>query len=312
MLSRSEAMSEVMWHLVRHDAHGYSQPARAGDGTEEEVRLSDGERVIVHGGDYDCSEAVRVAVDCALSGSHYGPIAYMWTGNERDALLSVGFEEVSPWKARNGDVLLRKGHTEMVIARDGALTQAGFRQSETGGIRGKKGDQTGREATYSGFRPEAWQMAFRYAGPEKDAPQKKEAEDMQQVFNNGGEVYRLYNPYSGAHHFTTSAGERDSLKAAGWQYEGVAWTAQIGQFAVYRLYNPNSADHLLTTNFGEAKSCADAGWQYEGVPFMATPSGTEVYRLYNPYAGQHMYTASRAERDSLEAAGWRAESGFCV
>lgn len=36
-MRRAEAMSEVMWHLITDDAHGYSQPARAGDGTEETI-----------------------------------------------------------------------------------------------------------------------------------------------------------------------------------------------------------------------------------------------------------------------------------
>ena len=170
-LTRAQAASEVMWHLVTHDAHGYSQPARSGDGTEEELYLSDGERVVIHGGDYDCSESVRVAVNCALSGSYHDPITHMWTGSERDDLLAVGYEEISPWDAQDGDVLLTEGHTEMVIDMDGRLIQAGFRHSEDYDIHGWQGDQTGDESSWSDFDPTDWQTAFRYVGPEReDAP----------------------------------------------------------------------------------------------------------------------------------------------
>lgn len=320
-LTRAQAASEVMWHLVTHDAHGYSQPARSGDGTEEELYLSDGERVVIHGGDYDCSEAVRVAVNCSLSGDYHDPITYMWTGCEREDLLAVGYEEISPWDAQDGDVLLTDGHTEMVIDMDGRLIQAGFRHSEDYDIHGWQGDQTGDESSYSDYDPSEWAAAFRYVGPEREdpapvhveTPQEREAREMQPVSNGSGDVYRFYNPYNGAHHFTTSAAERDALVGAGWKSEGVAWTAKVGTQAVYRLYNPGNADHLFTTNFDEGKSCADAGWFYEGVPFMASGEGPEVFRLYNPHNGLHMYTTSATERDALVASGWNSEGvGFRV
>lgn len=167
-LTRSQAMSEVTWHLVTDESHGYSQPGRMGDGTEEDIVLSDGETVTVHGKDYDCSECMRVAVNCALTGSYHEPITYMWTGSERDDLLAVGFEEISPWDAQDGDILLMDGHTEMVIDMDGRLVQAGFRHSEDYGIDGEPGDQTGDESSYSDFDPSEWDTAFRYCGPERE------------------------------------------------------------------------------------------------------------------------------------------------
>jgi hypothetical protein len=36
-------------------------------------------------------------------------------------------------------------------------------------------------------------------------------------------VYRLYNPYSGEHVYTTDAREYAQVGAAGWHQEGVAW-----------------------------------------------------------------------------------------
>jgi hypothetical protein len=158
MLTYSEMASEVMWHLVTDDEHGYSQPRRMGDGTTEELILSDGTPVYIHGGDYDCSEAVRM---CYAAVGVLPDDSYMWTGNERELLLSNGFEEISPWDAQDGDVVLTSGHTEMVLDMDGSRIQAGFRHSEDYDIDGETGDQTGDEATWSGYRPEAWQTAFR-------------------------------------------------------------------------------------------------------------------------------------------------------
>jgi hypothetical protein len=158
MLTYSEMASEVMWHLVTDDEHGYSQPRRMGDGTTETIYLSDGTPVCVHGGDYDCSEAVRM---CYAAVGVLPDDSYMWTGNERELLLSNGFEEISPWDAQDGDVVLTSGHTEMVLDMDGSRIQAGFRHSEDYDIDGETGDQNGDEATWSGYRPEAWETAFR-------------------------------------------------------------------------------------------------------------------------------------------------------
>ena len=43
--------------------------------------------------------------------------------------------------------------------------------------------------------------------------------------SEGQVLYRLYNPnaVAGAHHYTTSASERDKLISLGWRYEGTAW-----------------------------------------------------------------------------------------
>ena len=55
----------------------------------------------------------------------------------------------------------------------------------------------------------------------------------------GQEVWRLYNPYTGEHFYTTSSGERDHLASVGWNDEGLGWVAPQGSDeAVCRLYNP--------------------------------------------------------------------------
>lgn len=168
MLRRAEAAAQVMEHLIDHAAHGYSQINRAGDGTTETITLSSGEKVQIHGGDYDCSEAVRMcyAAPGVLPWSYWA--SYIWTGNEREVLLSHGFIEVpvaAANKMQRGDVLWREGHTELYL---GGL-QGGARIDEQRDIKGRrKGDQTGWEIAKSAYTPTRWTKAYRYAGPERN------------------------------------------------------------------------------------------------------------------------------------------------
>ncbi|MDR2977104.1 MAG: hypothetical protein LBV19_07365 [Streptococcaceae bacterium] len=72
------------------------------------------------------------------------------------------------------------------------------------------------------------------------------------VFGNAAKadvpIYRMLNPNSGEHFYTTSTYEVNSLVTSGWQYEGESWTAPNSGSAVYRLYNPNSGVHFYTTS----------------------------------------------------------------
>jgi uncharacterized protein YgiM (DUF1202 family) len=163
-----------MLHLVNHSAHGYSQPARAGDGTIETLKLSDGTVTTVHGGDYDCSEAVRM---CYVAAGVLPRGCYMWTGNEAALLKAHGFASVGLGDLRVGDVLLRRGHTEMVVSVGGKLMQAGFRISERGTIDGRKGDQTGYESAYSALVPSKWSWAYRYVGGQPTGAAKATVHD---------------------------------------------------------------------------------------------------------------------------------------
>lgn len=170
MLTRANAAAEVMEHLVTHEAHGYSQPNRLGDGTTETLTLSDGEQVTFHGGDYDCSEAVRA---CYAAVGVLPKDSYMWTGNEVELLTLYGFGRVSLSDRKRGDVLLRSGHTEILLDRN---TQAGFRRSETGGIDGKQGDQDGYESASSAYDGK-WESCWRYFGAELEDDTTEESED---------------------------------------------------------------------------------------------------------------------------------------
>lgn len=131
-------------------------------------------------------------------------------------------------------------------------------------------------------------------------------------------MYRLYNPNSGEHFYTASAGERKHLVSVGWRYEGIGWYAPTSGYPVYRVYNPNAGDHHYTTKRSEVEMLKKAGWREEDGGW-ATPSKDggyaenydfiPVYRQYNPNAktGAHNFTTSKAESDSLVRAGWKDE-----
>ncbi|MEE8841675.1 MAG: GBS Bsp-like repeat-containing protein [Eubacteriales bacterium] len=125
-------------------------------------------------------------------------------------------------------------------------------------------------------------------------------------------MYRLYNPNSGEHFFTSSQSERDHLVSVGWKYEGTAWKAPKTGTPIYRLYNPNAGDHHYTGSEAEKNNLVKLGWKYEGIAWYSAPasSGKPLYRLYNPNctgAGAHHYTASTTERDNLVKLGWKYE-----
>lgn len=159
----SEAMSWLAWHFVTHDVHGYSQPNREGDGTTERVSIPDWGTVTIAGGDRDCSSMIKSIIKAL--GIPTGGFTY--TGNELSGLTSTGL--FTAYKAgsvtpRDGDILLRDGHTEMVV--NNATEQAGFRRSENHSITGRKGDQDGQEATHSALRIGSWTWIIRYTGPD--------------------------------------------------------------------------------------------------------------------------------------------------
>ena len=130
------------------------------------------------------------------------------------------------------------------------------------------------------------------------------------------ESYRLYNPATGEHFFTTNKAEHDLLAASGnWKSETSTWKApEKSDFPIYRLCNPHTNDHHYTMNAGERDALVKLGWRDEGIGlYSADSDGVEVYRLYNPNAtvGSHHYTTSALERDYLVSLGWNAEGvGF--
>ncbi len=125
------------------------------------------------------------------------------------------------------------------------------------------------------------------------------------------DMYRLYNPNSGEHFYTSSEGERDVLINAGWRYEGLGWRApSFSNTPVYRLYNENGGEHHYTTSVAERDMLVSLGWNDEGIGWYSDDAQTvPLYRQYNPnaFANNHNYTTSLGENDWLVSIGWRAE-----
>ena len=129
-----------------------------------------------------------------------------------------------------------------------------------------------------------------------------------QVPKGGQAVWRLYNPYTGLHHYTTSLTEYSSLQNVGWRGEGVSFFAATSGSPVYREYNPYNGQHNWTSSKNEHDTLVKLGWRSEGTAWYQASSATKnVYRLYNPYSYEHLYTTSKSEYDSLAKAGWRGE-----
>jgi len=131
--------------------------------------------------------------------------------------------------------------------------------------------------------------------------------------NNGTAVYRVYNPNSGEHFYTTDKAEKDGLVKLGWNDEGIGWygATEKDGVAVYRLYNANAGEHHYTTSASEKAMLVAAGWKDEGISFYAAKDKTSypVYRNYNPnaFANNHNYSTNVAEYRTLLDAGWKDE-----
>ena len=125
------------------------------------------------------------------------------------------------------------------------------------------------------------------------------------------DMYRLYNPNSGEHFYTSSAGERDMLIGVGWQYEGIGWVApEVSRTPVYRLYNRYGGEHHYTTDRSERNYLISLGWSDEGIGWYSDDAhSVPLYRQYNPnaFANNHNYTTSLAENNWLVSLGWQAE-----
>ena len=123
-------------------------------------------------------------------------------------------------------------------------------------------------------------------------------------------MYRLYNPNSGEHFYSSSTVERDYLISLGWQDEGTGWIAPASGDAVYRLYNPYAGEHHYTLSAAERDMLVSVGWNDEGIGWYSDPNeSVPLYRVYNPneYANNHHYTTSATERDMLLSIGWQDE-----
>ncbi len=124
-------------------------------------------------------------------------------------------------------------------------------------------------------------------------------------------LYRIYNPKSGEHLYTTDAREQKYLVSKGWHDEGYMDAVETSDVPVYRVYNPKSGEHHYTSDKVERSYLTKHGWKDEGIAFYSADreSGVPVYRLYKAGKGigNHHYTVSKTEKNYLTRHGWSDE-----
>ena len=98
--------------------------------------------------------------------------------------------------------------------------------------------------------------------------------------------------------------------AAGWNDEGIGWTAPTSGIQVYRLYNSFAGEHHYTTSEAERDMLVSVGWTWEeGGWFSDINQAVPLYRAYNPnaFANNHHYTTDWGEFQMLLSVGWKDE-----
>jgi len=143
MKNQTESAVSWMINLAQDDSHGYSQENRWGP-------------------DYDCSSAI------IQSWRQAGvPLSCTYTGNMRADMIINGFRDVTDSVNLStgegllrSDVLLNEVHHTAMYIGEGMEVEASI--SETGGITGKIGDQTGKEILIRPYRNYPWDCVLRY------------------------------------------------------------------------------------------------------------------------------------------------------
>lgn len=284
-MTKAQELAAFHAAMVNDERFGYSQwPERWGrDGDVIEILGHE-----IEAGSYDCSSSVIKAARCV--GLPTGTANY--TGDMREQFVAHGWLCL-PYD-RNalqvGDVVLNEGRHVAIYQGDGQMSE--FRHNEQGGIySGQTGDQTGDEACVARVRDFGQQWILRWP----DEPLLVD-----------GAVHRLYNPWRGRHHYTTSVSEVNAIIGLGWNYEGVAWVAPTTGSPVWRLCNPWTGEHIWTASSSEHDELMAGGWTYEGVAWKSD-GPVHVWRLYNQRAGDHVWTADPSEMATLSAKGWTSE-----
>ena len=165
-----EIAVQLMEHLCNHNYHGYSQISRYGDGEGVCPVTINGKTYYLEQGDRDCSSAIITAFEAA--GISCGGSTY--TGNMRACMVATGNFRWHPMSsgyiAKRGDVYLNEAnHTAMCVS-DVPDMLAEFSISETGGIDGAEGDQTGNESHIRSYYDYPWDGILEWCCNWKDYP----------------------------------------------------------------------------------------------------------------------------------------------
>ena len=130
-------------------------------------------------------------------------------------------------------------------------------------------------------------------------------------------LYRVYDPSTGEHLYTTHMEEVEHLQGKGWHFEKDQTTTVPSKGTpVWRVYNPATNDHHYTADKHEAEVLTgERGWVYD---FSGNPAfygsneahGTPVYRIYDTtcYHFGQLFTADKHERNVWLSTGhWNDE-----
>lgn len=119
--------------------------------------------------------------------------------------------------------------------------------------------------------------------------------------------FRLFNPRTGDHFYTSNAAERSAALSSGYKDEGVLGailtSSTASSTALFRLFNSRTGDHFYTTSATERATAISSGYVSEDTAgfifptlIAQTPSLLPMFRLFNPHTGDHFYTTSITER----------------
>lgn len=153
-MKKKEVAVELFRHLCEHNWHGYSQYKRWGDGEGTCDIVLAGTTFKLEQGDRDCSSAIISVFEAA--GISCGGATY--TGNMRACMVETGNFVWKPMSyiAQAGDVYLNEvNHTAMCMSAVPDILGE-FSISETGGIDGATGDQTGYESYIHKYYDYPW------------------------------------------------------------------------------------------------------------------------------------------------------------
>ena len=125
-------------------------------------------------------------------------------------------------------------------------------------------------------------------------------------------VYRFFNLKAGAHFYTSSESEKNTvINTLGkvYRFEGPSYTINLANpnntLPVYRFYNLKKGVHFYTASESEKNTVINTlggVYRFEGPSYNVSRTSTNafpVYRFYNLKQGVHFYTSSEVEKQNV-------------
>ena len=162
----NEIAAEIHRLMCEDSRFGYSQGERWG--ANSETWTIDGKDYSIKVGDYDCSSSCIAAWNAALQHTPYARVlaGTTYTGNMRKRFVNSGLFEWKPisFLAHTGDLYLNEDNHVAMCQTQTPDVLSEFCISETSGIYGDRGDQTGREAYVHDYYDYPWDGILHYNG----------------------------------------------------------------------------------------------------------------------------------------------------